>query len=289
MKVFLIDGTFELYRAHFSSPEATNREGLEVGATKGFLRSMWSLLKDGEVTHLACAFDHVIESFRNELFDGYKTGEGIEPELWSQFPLVEEASRALGIATWPMVEFEADDAIAAAAVRCGKSDRVEQVIVATPDKDLAQVVSGDRIIQWDRIRKTFRNEDGVKEKFGVSPASIPDYLALVGDTADGIPGVPRWGAKSSSTVLAHYETIEAIPKDVDSWAVKVRGAKGLSATLEAQREDAMLYKKLATLRLDVPLELSPNALKWNGIDKDRLEALCHQLDDQRFFERIVSV
>ena len=202
MNVHLIDGTFELYRAHFGAPESTSPSGQEVGATRGLLRSFAALMREDDCTHIAVAFDHVIESFRNDLFDGYKTGEDVEPELWKQFPLAERAADALGMVVWPMVKYEADDALATATVRFSEHPAVERVLICTPDKDLSQVVRGPKIVQFDRIRGTMRDEAGVVDKFGVNPESIPDWLGLVGDAADGIPGIPRWGAKSAATVLA---------------------------------------------------------------------------------------
>ncbi len=286
MQVHLVDGTYELFRAYYGAPKRQNPDGEEVGATRGFLRSLWSLLQDEEVTHVGVAFDHVVESFRNDLFDGYKTGDGIEPELLAQFPLVEAAAAALGVVVWPMVEFEADDAIATAAHKFARSKRVEQVVICTPDKDLAQMVVDDRIVTWDRMRDKRLDAAGVEEKFGVPPSSIPDYLALVGDSADGIPGIPRWGAKSTATVLAHYGAIASIPDDAESWQVKVRGAKTLADNLAAQREDAMLYRELATLRRDVPLTEKLGDLKWKGADVDALGELCERLDDERFYARV---
>lgn len=272
MRVHLVDGTFELFRAWFGSPRRAAADGREVGATLGLLRNLGALRRDG-ATHVAVAFDHVIESFRNELFPGYKTGAGVEPGLLAQFPLAEEAARALGVVVWPMIEFEADDALATAAVALAADPQVEQVIVCTPDKDLAQVVRGDRIVTHDRIRRTTLDEAGVVEKFGVAPGSIPDWLALVGDGADGIPGVPRWGARSAAAVLAAYGHIDAIPTDPAAWAVKVRGAAALSASLEAHREAAALYRILATARVDVPLpDLSPAALAWGGPDPASVES-----------------
>ncbi|HEY0838779.1 MAG TPA: 5'-3' exonuclease H3TH domain-containing protein, partial [Vulgatibacter sp.] len=223
MKVHILDGTYELFRAHFGAPPARAPDGMEVGATRGLLRSLAMLVKQPGVTHVAVAFDHVIESFRNELFDGYKSSAGVPEELLAQFPLAEEASRALGLVTWPMVELEADDAIATAAARFGEDPRVEQVILGSPDKDLAQCVRGDRIVLWDRRREVTLDEAAVAEKFGVPPASIPDWIALVGDTADGIPGLPQWGAKTSAAVLARWHRLEAIPADPAAWDVKVRG------------------------------------------------------------------
>ncbi|MBL4634375.1 MAG: flap endonuclease [Kofleriaceae bacterium] len=277
MKVHLIDGTFELFRAHFGAPNAKNSEGLEIGASRGLLRSMAALLRESDVTHLAFAFDTTIESFRNDLFDGYKTGEGMEPELFAQFPIAQRVAKALGIVLWPMVEFEADDALATGALRYAQDERVTQVQVLSPDKDLCQVI-GSKVISVDRIRKREYDTAAVVEKFGIDPTSIPDYLALVGDKADGIPGLARWGAKSSATVLAHYKTIENIPDDDSEWPLKVRGAKNLAIVLSENREDAMLYKKLATLRLDVPLAESLDDLRWSGPKQELLDELCKELD-----------
>lgn len=277
MKVHLIDGTFELFRAHFGAPASKSPSGQEVGATRGLIRSMAALLRKPEVSHIGFAFDTVIESFRNQLFDGYKTGAGIEPVLFAQFELAERAARALGIVTWSMMEFEADDALATAALRYAQDPRVEQVLICSPDKDLCQVVSGEKICTYDRIRDRIYDAAGVREKFGVGSASIPDYLAMVGDTADGIPGLARWGAKSSATVLAHYEHIENIPDDESSWPFTVRGAANLGKALREGREQVLLYKKLATLRIDVPLAESLDGIEWKGPDEAALAALCEEL------------
>ncbi len=276
MKVHLIDGTFELFRAHFGAPNAKNSQGLEIGATRGLLRSMAALLRESDVTHLAFAFDTTIESFRNDLFDGYKTGEGMEPELFAQFPIAQRVAQALGIVLWPMVEFEADDALATGALRYAQDERVTQVQVLSPDKDLCQVI-GAKVISVDRIRKREYDTAAVVEKFGIDPTSIPDYLALVGDKADGIPGLARWGAKSAATVLAHYKIIENIPNDDSEWPFKVRGAKNLAIVLSENREDALLYKKLATLRVDVPLAESLDDLRWTGPQQALLDSLCEEL------------
>jgi len=275
--VHLIDGTYELFRAHFGAPSATSPGGLEVGATKGLIRSMASLLRQSDVTHVAFAFDTTIESFRNGLFDGYKTGEGMEPKLFAQFPLAERAARALGMATWSMVEFEADDGLATGAIRYAADSRVEQVLICSPDKDLCQVVDGTSIVTCDRMRDRIYDHDAVVEKFGVEPASIPDYLGLVGDAADGIPGLARWGAKSTATVLAHFGSIENIPDDETTWPIKVRGAASLAKVLREEREQAMLYRKLATLRLDVPIAETLDDICWQGGDSDALGALCEEL------------
>lgn len=286
VQIHLVDGTYELFRAFFGAPEASAPDGLEVGATRGLARSLLALVTREGATHVAVAFDHVIESFRNDLFDGYKTGEGIEPTLWAQFPLAEQICEALGFVTWPMVQFEADDAIAAGAHRYAGAPGVDQVRICSPDKDLCQCVREGQVVSVDRRREKVLDVEGVKEKFGVSPESIPDWLALVGDAADGIPGIPKWGAKSSATVLAEYGHIEAIPSDSGAWSVKVRGAKGLSESLEASREAAALYKTLATLRTDVPLDEDVADLEWRGADRDRLAALCERLGDERLMARV---
>ncbi|MDF1665941.1 MAG: 5'-3' exonuclease H3TH domain-containing protein [Planctomycetota bacterium] len=285
MKIHLIDGTYELFRQYFGAPDAMAFKGKDVGATRGLMRTLLKLLRE-DATHVAVAFDQVIESFRNELFDGYKTGEGMPAELWEQFPLAEEGSEALGLVTWKMVEFEADDALSTAAARWRDHKDVEQVVIGTPDKDLGQCVRGDDVVLLDRRRKIVLNEAGIKEKFGVLPASIADYLALVGDAADGIPGVPRWGAKSTATVLSRYGHIEQIPQDPDTWDIKVRGKAGLSKSLEAERENAALYKTLATLRLDVPLKETLEDLEWKGADKEKMSAFCAKIGDSSLMERV---
>ena len=286
MKVHLVDGTYELFRAWFGAPESKSPGGQEVGATRGFLRSMAAMLRDAEVTHVGCAFDHTVESFRNDLFDGYKTGEGLEPKLFDQFPLGERASRALGMVTWPMIEFEADDALAAAAAKFADEPGVEQVVICSPDKDLCQCVRSNDVVTLDRRREIILDEDGVREKFGVSPTSIPDYLALVGDAADGIPGIARWGAKSASAVLAKFVQLEDIPGAHEQWGVKVRGGATLAHNLAEQRNDAMLYRTLATLRTDVPIDESLEDLRWTGPDRPVLEALCAELGERTLLERI---
>ena len=286
MKVHLVDGTYELFRSWFGAPESKSPGGQEVGATRGFLRSMAAMLRDDEVTHVGCAFDHCVESFRNDLFDGYKTGEGLEPELFDQFSLVERASRALGMVTWPMVEFEADDALAAAAAKFDGPSGVQQVVICSPDKDLCQCVRGDEVVTLDRRRGIVLDEEGVRDKFGVSPESIPDYLALVGDAADGIPGIPRWGAKSTSTVLAKLVHLENISDDHTQWGVTVRGGAALAHNLSEQRDDAMLYRTLATLRTDVPIDESLDDLRWTGPDRPALEALCKELGERTLLDRI---
>jgi len=263
VQVHLVDGTYELFRHFYAMPSAKNRDGEEVAAVRGVMYSMRGLVRDG-ATHIGIATDHVIESFRNALWPGYKTGEGIDPALWAQFPLLEEALRAWGLTVWPMVEVEADDALAAAATKAARDPRVDQVIICTPDKDLAQCVQGTRVVQLDRVRKTTRDEAGVVARFGVPPASIPDYLALVGDTADGFPGLSGWGAKSTATVLARYHHLEAIPDDHREWDVKVARAASLAATLARDRELALLFRRLATLRTDLSLFESVDELAWTG-------------------------
>lgn len=277
MRVHLVDGTFELFRAHFSPRPGRRARGVDVKATAGLVGSMLALLSDPDeaVTHLAIAFDNPIVSFRNELFDGYKTDEGIPPELRSQFDLAEEAMRACGIVVWSMDRWEADDALATAATRF--APEVEQVRILTPDKDLGQVV-GEKVVQVDRIRRRVIDEAAVRAARGVAPASIPDLLALVGDAADGIPGVPGFGAKSAAAVLARYGTIEAIPDDDRQWDVKVTGAPRLARTLASMRSEALLYKKLATLVLDVPLPESLDDLRFRGVPRTSYEALCDQLE-----------
>jgi 5'-3' exonuclease len=286
MKVHLVDGTYELFRAYFGAPKKLGLSGREVGASAGILRSLIFLLRDERVTHVACAFDHVIESFRNDLFPGYKTSEGVPEDLLSQFGLAEDVSRALGIVTWPMVEFEADDAIATAAHRFAGDPRVEQVVIASPDKDLAQCVRGSRVVLWDRRRQIVLDEDGVRAKFGVSPESIPDYLALVGDAADGLPGVFGWGKKSAAAVLSSYGRIEAIPENAGAWRDSPRRAYDLAAELNHDRENALLYRKLATLRLDVPLEEDLDGLEWHGARRTALEALCRELGEEEAIGRV---
>jgi 5'-3' exonuclease len=253
-----------------------------VGGIRGLLRSLAALVSDSSVTHVGIAFDHVIESFRNELFAGYKTGEGIPPELWSQFPLAETAAHALGLVVWPMVEFEADDALATAAARFAADPRVDQVVICTPDKDLAQCVTGRRVVCLDRRRRLLMDEDGVVTKFGVPPASIPDWLALVGDDADGIPGVPRFGAKSASALLGRYLRIEDIPDDAVRWEVSVRGADALAESLRAHRTEAALYKRLATLRTDAPLTEALDDMQWRGPRESDLLAFVRDVGDDEF-------
>jgi 5'-3' exonuclease len=263
MEVHLIDGTYELFRHYYAVPSARDRDGREVGAVRGVVGSMLGMLNTG-TTHIAVATDHVIESFRNELWPGYKTGDGIDPDLLAQFPLLEEAMIALGIATWPMVEFEADDALAAAAAQAALDPRVDRVIICTPDKDLAQCVRGTRVVQMDRRKRLIRDEAAIVAKFGVEPASIPDYLALVGDSADGYPGLTGWGAKSTAAVLAKFHRLESIPADWRTWSVNAANPAALARTFERDREHAFLFRDLATLREDIPLFDTVDDLRWTG-------------------------
>jgi 5'-3' exonuclease len=252
MDVHLIDGTYELFRHYYALPSAHDADGREVAAVRGVLASLRGMIASG-VTHMGVATDHVIESFRNGLWRDYKTGEGVEPDLIGQFPLLEEACAAHGITVWPMIEFEADDALAAAAAAAARDPRVDRVFICTPDKDLAQCVRGTRVVQMDRRRRTIRDESGVVAKFGVPPVSIPDYLALVGDAADGYPGLPGWGARSSAAVLARYGHLESIPDDWRTWGVDAASPARLARTLARDRDRALLFRLLATLRTDVPV------------------------------------
>lgn len=263
MQVYLVDGTYELFRHYYALPSARDASGREVAAVRGVLNSVLGMIKAG-ATHIGVATDHVIESFRNNLWPGYKTGEGIEPDLLAQFPLLEEVLDAAGVVTWPMVEFEADDALASAAAAAAQNPKVERIIICTPDKDLAQCVCGSRVVQLNRRTQTTLDEAAIVKKFGVSPASIPDYLALVGDSADGYPGLPGWGAKSSSTVLAKFLHLESIPKDCREWRVDVANASALAGTLSREWEQAILFRRLATLRTDINLFDGVDQLKWKG-------------------------
>jgi len=263
MQVHLLDGTYELFRHHFGVPSHVTAAGREVAAVRGVVGSVLGMFEGG-VTHLGVATDKVIESFRNSLWPGYKTGAGVDPNLLQQFPLLEEALVALGVVVWPMVELEADDALGSAAAVAAADPNVNRVLICTPDKDLAQCVRGGRVVQFDRRKRLVVDEAGVIAKFGVAPASIPDYLALVGDSADGFPGLPGWGARTAATVLARWQHIEAIPPDPISWGVQLRGADRLSATLEEQRDLAYLFRDLATLRTNEPLFASVEALRWPG-------------------------
>ena len=285
MKVHLVDGTYELFRSYFALPPIQAPDGRPVGAVRGIVQSLLYLLREDQVTHVGCAFDHVVKSFRNDMFDGYKTGNGTPEDLLAQFELAERAVESLGILAWPMVEYEADDAIATATAYCTELSEVEQVVICSPDKDLAQMVQGDSVVCYDRRRETVMGETGVIEKFGVSPGSIPDLLALTGDAADGIPGIPKWGAKTSAQLLAQYGHIEDIPHDAADWEVKVRGAAAAAESLNANASEARLYKDLTTLRTDVPIAASLAALEWKGVDREKYQALCDDLG----FGRLASL
>lgn len=276
MRVHLVDGTYELFRQFYGRPGHLNGDGMEVGATRAVLRNMLAMLDDG-ATHLGVATDSVVESFRNELYDGYKSSEGMDAEILAQFPLLDRGLFALGVATFAMVEYEADDALGAAAAVAAADPRVSQVLICTPDKDLAQCVQGDRVVQYDRRKDVVVDEAAVIEKFGVPPASIPDYLGLVGDSADGFPGLPGWGAKSTATVLARYGHIEDIPAAPGQWDVTVRGGAKLAATLVEQRADALLFRRIATLDLEAPTVDSVDELEWTGPTGD-LDAVAALLD-----------
>ena len=284
MKVYLVDGTYELFRSYFALPPLVAPDGRPVGAVRGVVQSLLYLLREEEVTHIGCAFDHVVESFRNQMFAGYKTGGGTPEDLRAQFELVERAVESLGILVWPMIEFEADDALATAAAANGLLLEVEQVVICSPDKDLAQMVRGDSVICYDRRREKVMNEAGVVEKFGVSPRSIPDLLALTGDAADGIPGIPKWGAKTSAALLARYGHIDDIPQESADWDIQVRGAAGAADSLNAHTSEARLYRDLATLRVDVPIDASLEALEWQGVDREKYLALCDELGFGRLSE-----
>ncbi|MCL1599381.1 MAG: flap endonuclease [Actinomycetia bacterium] len=274
--VHLVDGTYELFRAHFGAPPRTTADGWEIGAVHGMVASMLSLLAEDGVTHVGVAFDSVIESFRNDMFDGYKTGEGTPPELHAQFPVAERAMEALGVVVWSMIEQEADDGLAAAATKF--APQVDRVVIMSPDKDMAQLYGNPKIVGYDRRKATFIDADGVREKFGVSPESIPDYLALVGDTADGIPGLPGWGAKSTGLVLSRYVHLDAVPPSEEDWDVKVRGAVKLAVTLRENMDAALLYRDLATLRVDAEIPESIDDLAWKGVHRAEFERLCDELD-----------
>jgi 5'-3' exonuclease len=286
VKLHLVDGTYELFRAFYGAMrggEAPDRP--DVAASRQLARSLLSLLREDGVTHVAVAYDHVIESFRNDLFDGYKTGAGIDPLLYGQFDLAERVTAALGILTWPLIEFEADDGMATAAFLGEHDPRVTEVYLLSPDKDLAQCVRGSRVVCVDRMRKKTLDEAGVVAKFGVPPSLIPDYLALVGDAADGIPGIPGWGPASVAAALNAHGSLEAIPSDPSLLGAKIRGAPRLIETLNGRRDDAALYKKLATLRTDVP-DIVLDAMEYRGPDAAALAAVCEEMDDQALMERV---
>lgn len=286
MDVHLVDGTYELFRHYYALPSLRDEDGREVGAVRGVIASVLAMIKDG-ATHIAVATDHVIESFRNGLWPGYKTSTGIEPELLAQFPLLEEALSLMGVVVWPMVELEADDALAAGAVAAARDSRVEHVIICTPDKDLAQCVRGTRIVQLNRRTHVTFDERGIVQKFGVSPESIPDYLALVGDAADGYPGLPGWGPKSSAAVLAKFVHLESIPKDWRKWRVNVASTGVLADTLFSEWDRAVLFRTLATLRTDIALFDDVDQLRWNG-PKPEFASLAAKLDATKKTARPVT-
>lgn len=285
MKIHLIDGTYELFRAHFGAPPKKSLSGQEVGATLGLIRSLLMLLQTEGVTHVAVAFDHVIESFRNKMYAGYKTSEGVDPIILNQFEIAEKAISALGVPVWSMVKFEADDAIATAVTKFKKEKSVEQVIICSVDKDLTQMVEGKKVICWDRRREILLDEKGVIEKFGVKPESIPDYLALVGDSADGYPGIKGWGEKSTSAILAKYKHIESIPKDPKKIPLSLGRATTLLENLQANYKDALLFRELSTLRQDVPLKENLKDLEWKGAT-EKFKRVCVELREGRIVERV---
>ena len=289
LKAHLVDGTYELFRHHFGLPEEARSKPDTNGAARGVLWTVCSLLEEG-ATHLGVATDKVIESFRNELWLGYKTGEGIDPILLAQFPVLEEGLAAMGVVLWAMVEMEADDALASAAAVLDDDPGVDQVIILTPDKDLGQCVKGKRVVQYDRRRQAIVDEEGVVEKFGVSPESIPDYLALVGDSADGFPGLPGWGAKSAAAILRRYVHLEDIPDNPGQWDLTVRGGAKLAQTLAQGRPAAALFKELATLRIDRSLLAGTEALRWQGPpDPTAFRAFCDRIDAGQLFERVATL
>src|ERR1700686_3982107 len=279
LDIYLVDGTYELFRHYYALPSIRDSDGREIAAVRGVLASVLGMIKGG-VTHIAVATDHVIESFRNDLWPGYKTSEGVELDLLAQFPLLEDVLTAAGIVVWPMVEFEADDALAAGAAAAARDERVERVIICTPDKDLAQCVRGSRVVQLNRRTRVTYDEAGVIQKFGVPPVSIPDYLALVGDASDGSPGLPGWGAKSSAAVLAKFGHLESIPSDWREWHVNAANASALAHTLSLERDQAMLFRTLATLRTDIALFDDVDQLRWNG-PKDAFTAVAARLDSAK--------
>ncbi|HEX4784188.1 MAG TPA: 5'-3' exonuclease H3TH domain-containing protein [Candidatus Sulfotelmatobacter sp.] len=283
MDVHLVDGTYELFRHFFAVPFSRDNSGQEIGAVRGVLMSVLSMMERG-ATHLGVATDHVVESFRNDLYAGYKTAEGVPAELLSQFPILEEALDAMGVVVWPMVEFEADDALASAAAKAALDGRVNQVILCTPDKDLGQCVVGTRVVQLDRRQNIVRDEAGVVAKFGVAPQSIPDYLAVVGDSADGFPGVAGWGAKAAAAVLSQYSHFESIPKDWREWSGSIRKARSLSESLFSAWDEALLFRTLATLRIDVPVFESIDDLCWKQ-PRSLFEAYCERLKAPDLFRR----
>jgi 5'-3' exonuclease len=286
MDIYLIDGTYELFRYFYAVPSSKDASGQEIGAVRGVLGSILTMIESG-ATHIGVATDHVIESFRNDLYRDYKTGEGVDPELLSQFPILEKALQAMGVLVWPMIEFEADDALASAAAKAAKDKRVGRAIICTPDKDLSQCVVGSRVVQLDRRRESLRDEAGVIAKFGIKPSSIPDYLAVVGDTADGYPGIAGWGAKAAAAVFSRYPHLEDIPKDWHHWDPTLRRARPLAEALFAGWDDALLFRTLATLRVDVPVFRSIDELWWRGPAKD-FKPTCERLKVPNLFRRALA-
>jgi 5'-3' exonuclease len=286
MDIYLIDGTYELFRYFYAVPSAKDTRGREIGAVRGVVGSVLSMIEGG-ATHFGVATDHVIESFRNDFYSGYKTGEGVDPALLSQFPILEEALQSMGLLVWPMIEFEADDALASAAAKAAQDDRVRQIIICTPDKDLSQCVVGSRVVQLDRRREILRDEVGVIAKFGIKPSSIPDYLAVVGDSADGYPGIAGWGSKTAAAVFSRYPHLEDIPKDWHQWDPTVRRARPLAESLFAAWEEALLFRTLATLRVDVPVFTSVDELLWRGPAED-FKRTCERLRAPDLFYRALA-
>jgi 5'-3' exonuclease len=286
MDVYLIDGTYELFRHFFAMPSTADASGQEIGAVRGVLTSVVSMIEQG-ATHLGVATDHVVESFRNDLYPGYKTSEGVPVELLSQFPILEEALESMGVKVWPEVYFEADDALASAAANAAKDDRVDKVFICTPDKDLGQCVAGTRVVQLDRRRDLLRDEAGVIAKFGVRPQSIPDYLAVVGDSADGYPGVAGWGVKAAALTLSQYAHLEDIPKDWRTWHASIKKARPLSESLFSAWDDALLFRTLATLRLDVPVFDTVDELRWQGPRAD-FEETCRRIKAPDLLRRVIA-
>lgn len=287
MDVYVVDGTYELFRHFFAVPPIADVNGKDIGAVRGVLMSILSMLEKG-TTHIGVATDHVIESFRNDLYPYYKTSTGVPANLMAQFPVLEDALRSMGVLVWAMIEFEADDALAAAAFKASQDPAVGKVIICTPDKDLGQCVVGDKVVQLDRMRNITRDASGVSAKFGIKPDSIPDYLALVGDTADGFPGLPGWGAKTTATVLALYSHLEDIPRDWKQWHASIRGAQKLATTLFDSWDDALLFRTLATLRLDVPVFETVEDLRWRGPRAD-FEEFCARLKSPDLFRRANAI
>jgi 5'-3' exonuclease len=287
MDVYLIDGTYELFRHFFAVPAAADVNGQDVGAVRGVLASVLSMIERG-AAYIGVATDHVVESFRNDLYPGYKTSEGVPEELLAQFPVLEQALQAMGVVVWPMVYYEADDALASAAVKAAKDERVRQVFICTPDKDLAQCVFGTRIVQLDRRRDIVRDEAGVVAKFGVGPQSIPDYLAVVGDSADGFPGVPGWGVKAAALTLSQYPHLENVPKDWREWHPSIRKARVLSESLFSAWNDALLFRTLATLRLDVPVFDTVEDLHWQG-PRDSFAEQCRRMNAVNLLDRVGKI